>query len=168
MNYAADKLSSTKEKHDIEDAISEVFEHYNENILLGNRMLSLPDEIKKDTLMWKLKLNSIQTNTIWIVNANKHLSMSQLAEKQAMHKQAITKYVLALVKMGILRRFQKEDNYRYVYVEITDYGKEILENTQEIMSNYFFNKFTSIMSLEDIKEFAEICKKKNEFMNRLK
>jgi len=163
---ATDNLPHSNDEKKTKDIINKFFQLYNEGTLLGNRLLSVPKEIE-GTPLWNLKLNAIQTNTMWVVSIGKCLTMSQLADKQGMHRQAITKYVLSLVKLGILRRFQKENNYKNVYIELTDYGKKILEDTNKITNKHFIDKFTSVMSFEEIQEFVSVCEKKNEFLKRL-
>ena len=99
-----------------------------EAISIHNELLNQPEEIKKKL---PLKMLSItQANIVYLLasfldQGVEHLQIGEIAKMEGVNNSTLTQPVVQLAKMGIIRRFQKEDNLKNVYVELTDYGIDI-------------------------------------------
>lgn len=137
----------------------------NENILLGNQLFAA-EEIQAILPSTKLKLGATHDSIIALLRDGNCLTMGEIALSLELRKYEITKPVAALVRLGIVRRFQKEDNLRNVYVELTAYGNEIVDESTKITMDFWVKKIFDVLSKEELQELMEVIKKYNEFLLR--
>lgn len=71
-------------------------------------------------------LTHLQIQSLFLLNDLGPLAMHEISDKLHMSKQHLTRFVDALVKKGLLMRFQKDNNRRTVYICVTEEGKRAL------------------------------------------
>lgn len=130
-------------------------------IHLHNEHLSCPEDLYDILPYERNKITYLQSNIISdLAHAEAgYLSMGELAKKEGLSKGAITQAISALVKLGIVRRFQKEDNLRNAYAELTDYGKSMRKQEIQLLEEYFTKKLYAVLSFDDVLKLKEamIC-----------
>lgn len=72
-------------------------------------------------------LTHLQIQALFLLHDVGPLAMHQISARLHMSKQHLTRFVDALVKRGLLERFQKENNRRTVYIKITELGTTALK-----------------------------------------
>lgn len=72
-------------------------------------------------------LTHLQIQALYLMRDVGPLAMHQISSRLRMSKQHLTRFVDALVKKGLLERFQKENNRRTVYIRITEDGLKALD-----------------------------------------
>ncbi len=124
-----------------------------EAISLHNELLNQPEEIKKNLPFKKLSIT--QANIVYLL-ANflsegvKCLQIGEIAKMEGVNNSTLTQPVVQLAKMGIIRRFQKEDNLKNVYVELTDYGKSLWEKQQSTRQDFLKERFLNNYTAEEL------------------
>lgn len=59
--------------------------------------------------------------------------MTEVARQTALQKANATKYIDKMISKGLVYRFQKEKDRRNIYVALTPLGKDLVENTFQML-----------------------------------
>jgi DNA-binding MarR family transcriptional regulator len=76
------------------------------------------------------------------------LMASEIANELKVSSSHITAVTDRLVKKGYIRRVRSDSDRRIVYLEITDEGRKIAGEMDEIKNEYFGNKFNHLSDEE--------------------
>lgn len=148
------------------------FKYIHDEILsLNNDCMYMPQEMKDNLPFKKLKLNTTETSVLYVLLHNENpMTIGDIVKYNGTHlyKQIITQPVNKLAKMGIVRRFQKENNLRNVYVELTEHGRELCDEHFRVRDEYLNEKFYSVASFEEIQELLKASRYYREILLRLK
>lgn len=72
------------------------------------------------------------------------ISLIDLADLLGLDKSTMSRTINNLVEVGLVLRELDMENRRYVIIQLTDKGKEIFQNTEESMNNYYQDILESI------------------------
>ncbi len=72
------------------------------------------------------------------------ISLIDLADLLGLDKSTMSRTINNLVEAGLVLRELDMENRRYVIIQLTDKGKEIFQNTEESMNNYYQDILESI------------------------
>jgi len=139
----------------------------NELIFAMNASLPSADAFK-DSPLAKFKLHSLQRNILLNLRDRESMTVGEIAKAEATHQPAISKLVVSLEKMGLIRRFQKEEDFRRVYVELTEYAREVLKQQHEIERHYVLRHYCSVSSVKELNELADHFEACVDFFRRVK
>jgi len=104
----------------------------NEVAELENRKIIRPRHLTEKLPIVKAHL-SIRANNL-LVSLNKSpMNMTEVAQQTALQKANATKYIDKMISKGFVYRFQKEKDRRNIYIGLTPLGKELVENTFEML-----------------------------------
>jgi DNA-binding MarR family transcriptional regulator len=92
------------------------------------------------------------------LNNQSPLMASEIANELKVSSSHITAVTDRLVKKSYIQRVRSDSDRRIVYLEITDEGKRIACEMDEIKNEYFGNKF-SALSEEEVKTMINIFTK---------
>ena len=104
--------------------------------------------------------NPSEIHCIAYIGEDKDSNVTKLAESFDMTRGAISKLTKKLEKKGLIESYQKPDNKKEVYFELTEQGKAIYNIHEEIHQGFkdreqpFFEQVTD-EQLDVILEFAE-------------
>lgn len=95
-----------------------------------------------------VKVSHSDAHLLDLMAKNPHKKVSELAEAFGVTKGAVSQQIKKLEKRDLIERIRMNDNYREVYIELTDKGKIAVKN---------HNKFHDIL----FKDFAGILNNLN-------
>ena len=88
----------------------------------------------KSTLMkGLLGLKEPESGSIEYAGGLKRNQIGYLPQQTALQKANATKYIDKMISKGFVYRFQKEKDRRNIYIGLTPLGKELVENTFEML-----------------------------------
>jgi len=138
-----------------------------ERTLLENKHIAILNKSSDILPFIRLKLSIVQINLI-IITAKRPVSMIEIVKSHGgLYPQLITKPINSLIKMGILYRFKKQDNKKNVYVDLTDYGRKLFEEQNNLRLHLLCEKFSSVASIDEIKKLQEHHEYYNNILRRL-
>jgi|GEM_PF-2746546 len=145
-----------------------VLKSYNENTVLGNQVIAQPESITKKMPVGKYKLNANQINAMWKLSQEKSMTVSELADVFSVQRQNMSKDIIELFKLGLVNRFQKEDNLKNVYVELSEHGRKVFDESKAIKDSFFLTKFMSALTQDEMKELIQIYQRLKELLEKLR
>lgn len=156
----------------IDKDMAKVFEEFlvelNFNTNLYNEHMVQPEEIRDKLPYWTLKLSVPEVNVLQALMKNGSLmTVGEVAQKTGIHKKVMTRPVKHLIEMGFVKRLQKPDNYRYVYIDLTDKGRAVIENQIDIRYKYLMSKFYGVVTKEEVKKIKEAMEFYNSILKRV-
>lgn len=104
-----------------------------------------------------LEITKTQLCIMLALNGHDRLNMTQLSHYIASSKEQTTRAVAPLVKSGYLERSYDDNNRTYVFVKLTDEGREFLHFQKERFNCELKDKYASL-SDDDKKAFSEAVK----------
>lgn len=103
-----------------------------------------------------VKVTHIDAHLIALMSKNPHKKASELAELFGVTKGAVSQQIKKLEKKGLVSRVRLNDNYREVYIELTELGEQVVE------AHY---KFHDVLFGELVKEFGGLTEEQGKFFN---
>ena len=100
------------------------------------------------------KLSMRQSQALIILNANKHLTLSQLCDKLRLAASTGTELVNRMISLGMITKQQDAENQRNMIVSIAPQGLELLKERQQTLSD-MFSGFLSNFSQDDQDKFTQ-------------
>ncbi|KPU27857.1 hypothetical protein TR13x_00410 [Caloranaerobacter sp. TR13] len=135
----------TNNKNGMIDSLSSLL------VSLNKKLASeLQDKISKDITLSQLII-------LKQINRGIH-TVSSLSEKLTISAPAASKLIEQLHKSGFVIRKRSDKDRRVVFIELTDKGKEILKNNEQIR-NEVFKEMLSPLSKNEIDTLINILKK---------
>lgn len=101
-----------------------------------------------------IKVSHVDAHLLALMSNNPHKKVSELALIFGVTKGAISQQIKKMEKRGLLKRVRLNDNFREVFIELTDSGKTAVESHYKF-HDLIFSKFsTGLESLtKEKKEF---------------
>ncbi len=87
----------------------------------------------------------LQGKAMALIASNGALPMYDIAERMDMSKQQLTRFIDTLVQRGMLHRYNRENDRRTIYIELTPIGRNKLDE---------YNRGTLVRHLDTIKELS--------------
>jgi MarR family transcriptional regulator, organic hydroperoxide resistance regulator len=100
------------------------------------------------------KLSMRQFQALIILKANKTLSVSKLCEKLSLAPSTGTELVNRMISLGFIQKGQEKDDYRHVFVFLSDKGEALLKKREQALTN-MFQKFLDPFEPEDQEKFIQ-------------
>ncbi|MDR0137764.1 MarR family transcriptional regulator [Metabacillus idriensis] len=85
-----------------------------------------------------------------LIHEQKHINISQIAEKLSVSASHITSVSEKLIKKGYLIRIRAEDDRRVVYLELTETGERVKTEVETTITEYFHQKLENVTDEEII------------------
>ena len=104
----------------------------NEVAELENRKIIRPKHLAEKLPIVKAHL-SIRANNLLVSLNRAPMNMTEVARQTALQKANATKYIDKMISKGLVYRFQKEKDRRNIYVALTPLGKDLVENTFQML-----------------------------------
>jgi len=120
-----------------------------------HRRVTHPEALITSLPFYKLDLTPLQQNILNRLLECDHLSIGEIAKAEATWQQVLTQPVRALVKMGLIRKFQKDDNLRFTYIALTDEGRALANEQREIQQNALMKALYSVATIDEMKHLKE-------------
>ncbi|WKA58969.1 winged helix DNA-binding protein [Planococcus shenhongbingii] len=112
-----------------------------------------------DDPLWK-EFSPEQIQMLKLVSKEKRITSSRLAALQAVHKSAISSRIKKLLQKDVIRFVQTEQqDRREKLVELTDRGKEVLVQSDKVLTDYIENLLAQHVNDEEIDQFLTIFRK---------
>ena len=128
----------------------------NEVAELENRKIIRPRHLTEKLPIVKAHL-SIRANNL-LVSLNKSpMNMTEVAQQTALQKANATKYIDKMISKGFVYRFQKEKDRRNIYIGLTPLGKELVENTFEMLHGNLEEQLDKHTTEEEAPQGAAAC-----------
>lgn len=84
------------------------------------------------TFIPRVKISHADVHLLDVMWKNPYKKASQLAEIFGVTKGAVSQQIKKLVKRDLINRVQYDDNCKEVFIELTDLGKEAVNNHKKI------------------------------------
>ncbi|MCM3595982.1 MarR family transcriptional regulator [Metabacillus idriensis] len=85
-----------------------------------------------------------------LIDEQKHINISQIAEKLSVSASHITSVSEKLIKKGYLIRIRALDDRRVVYLELTETGEKVKTEVETTITEYFHQKLENVTDEEII------------------
>lgn len=93
-------------------------------------------------------------------------SMKQISDKLRMSKQQLTRFINVFVNRGLMRRYQKKDNRRIIYIELTEEGEKQLADFSELKLQERMESI-KLLSNEDKVKLLTACRDFNTILHKV-
>lgn len=110
---------------------------------------------------------SSQRNTVFLLARSGPKSMSELADNVNYDRGNMTRLVDYLVKQGLARRFQQENNRKQVYVELTAKGYALIDEEGDVFVKNMRDKVRDKLDDAERLDLLETLKKAASYLKRL-
>jgi MarR family transcriptional regulator, organic hydroperoxide resistance regulator len=100
------------------------------------------------------KLSMRQFQALIILKANKTLSVSKLCEKLSLAPSTGTELVNRMISLGFIEKGQEKDDYRHVFVGLSEKGEALLKKREQALTA-MFQKFLDPFEPEDQEKFIQ-------------
>ncbi|MBS4208722.1 MarR family transcriptional regulator [Bacillus sp. FJAT-50079] len=136
-----------------EKKIQYIFDKYMSIFLHGRRSIS---SLMSEQLMEELSLE--QFSLVRMLYLQGPIRSSELAEKQLVHKSAISARVEKLVKKGLVERERDEEDRRNVFLTLTKEGRMVYEELEKNI-NRFVESILHDISEAEMESFLNVYEK---------
>lgn len=113
----------------------------------------------------KEKLSMRQFQALIILKANKTLSVSKLCEKLSLAPSTGTELVNRMISLGFIEKSQEKDNYRHVFVGLSEKGEGLLKKREQALTD-MFGRFLEPFAPEDQEKFIHSFETIGEIINK--
>ncbi|RNF39175.1 MarR family winged helix-turn-helix transcriptional regulator [Planococcus salinus] len=110
-----------------------------------------------DDPLWK-EFSPEQMQMLKLISKEKRVTSSRLAVLQSVHKSAISSRSKKLLQKELIRIVQTEDK-REKMLEITEAGKEILQQSDKVLTEYIEKLMSERIEDQEIDQFLTIFRK---------
>ncbi|MDN7243256.1 winged helix DNA-binding protein [Planococcus sp. N028] len=110
-----------------------------------------------DNPLWT-EFSPEQIQTLKLISTESHITSSRLALLQSVHKSAISSRIKKLLQKDLIRIVQTEDR-REKMLELTDAGKEVLEQSDKVLTDYLEKLLSEQINDEEIEQFLTFFRK---------
>lgn len=133
-----------------------------------NRLESLDIEFALGT-----SITHTEVHTLGLMHENPYKKVSELAELSGITKGAISQQIKKFEKRGLIKRIRRNDNYKEVFIELTDKGKKaveahrrydklLLKDIESMLKNISPEQQKFLMKIMD--SLIEVSQKSEEFV----
>ncbi|PSL40459.1 DNA-binding MarR family transcriptional regulator [Planomicrobium soli] len=115
-----------------------------------------------DNPLWN-EYSPEQIQTLKLISKEEKITSSRLALLQSVHKSAISSRIKKLLQKDLIRIVQTEDR-REKLLELTEAGKEVLEQSDKVLTDYIGKLLSDQVEDEEIEQFLIIFRKLKEII----
>ena len=115
-----------------------------------------------DDPLWK-EYSPEQMQMLKLISKEGRVTSSRLAVLQAVHKSAISSRIKKLLQKELIRIAETEDK-RTKMLEITDAGREVLEQSDKALTEYIEKLMSEQIEDKEIDEFLVLFRKLKEIL----
>lgn len=115
-----------------------------------------------DHPLWK-EYSPEQMQMLKLISKEGQITSSRLAVLQAVHKSAISSRIKKLLQKELIRIAETEDK-RTKMLEITDAGREVLEQSDKALTEYIEKLMSEQIEDKEIDEFLVLFRKLKEIL----
>ncbi|MBS4202243.1 MarR family transcriptional regulator [Bacillus sp. FJAT-49732] len=144
------------------EKIQLIFDRYMDIFMFGSKSIS---SLMSSQLMEELSIE--QFSLVRLLYMKGPIRASELAEKQLVHKSAITVRVDKLVKKGIVERQRDENDRRNVYLRLTKEGTEYYEHLANKI-NDFVESIVRKIPEDEMESFLNVYMKIADYIENYK
>ena len=161
--YAEVKTAKDTDSDEFFESLGSAFSEF---IAVYNKRLVFDKENVRVKPLDRYNLGgSSQRNTVFLLARSGPKSMSELADNVNYDRGNMTRLVDYLVKQGLARRFQQENNRKQVYVELTAKGYALIDEEEGV---FVKNMRDKVRDKLDDAERLDLLKKKKKAASYLK
>lgn len=110
-----------------------------------------------DDPLWK-EFSPEQMQMLKLISKEKQITSSRLAVLQSVHKSAISSRSKKLLQKELIRVVQTDDK-REKMLEITEAGREVLQQSDKVLTEYIEKLMSEHIEDEEIDQFLTIFRK---------
>lgn len=110
-----------------------------------------------DDPLWK-EYSPEQMQMLKLISKEKQVTSSRLAVLQSVHKSAISSRIKKLLQRELIRIIDTEDK-RTKMLEITDAGREVLQQSDKALTEYIEKLMSEHIEDEEVDQFLIIFRK---------
>lgn len=110
-----------------------------------------------DDPLWK-EYSPEQMQMLKLISKEKQVTSSRLAVLQSVHKSAISSRIKKLLQRELIRIIDTEDK-RTKMLEITDAGREVLQQSDKALTEYIEKLMSEHIENEEVDQFLIIFRK---------
>lgn len=110
-----------------------------------------------DDPLWK-EFSPEQIQVLKLIGKEQRVTSSRLAVLQSVHKSAISSRIKKLLQKELIRIIQTEDR-REKMLELTDAGKEVLRQSDKVLTDYIEKLMSEQINDKEIDQFLNIFRK---------
>ena len=96
------------------------------------------------------------------------LNMTETSEFISSSKEQSTRAVAPLVEKGLVKRFELEDNRKRVYIELTESGKEFMQEFWKEMHKLVAEKLCTSLNEEELRTLFDSVKTAASLLSKVK
>lgn len=112
-----------------------------------------------DDPLWK-EFSPEQMQMLKLIGTEEKITSSRLAILQSVHKSAISNRIKKLLQKEVIRIVQAEQqDKREKLIELTDKGKEIVVQSDKVLTDYIGNLLAQHIDDQEIDQFLTIFRK---------
>jgi len=100
------------------------------------------------------KLSMRQFQTLIILKANERLTVTKLCDKLSLAPSTGTELVNRMIDLGFIKKSQKKDDYRHVFLSLSVEGETLL-TSREVALTEMFLKFLEPFQPDDQERFIQ-------------
>ncbi|TWT02322.1 MarR family winged helix-turn-helix transcriptional regulator [Planomicrobium sp. CPCC 101079] len=115
-----------------------------------------------DNPLWN-EYSPEQIQTLKLISKEGKITSSRLALLQSVHKSAISSRIKKLLQKDLIQIVQTEDR-REKLLELTETGKEVLEQSDKVLTDYLGKLLSDQVNDEEIEQFLTIFRKLKEII----
>ncbi|MFD1032224.1 MarR family winged helix-turn-helix transcriptional regulator [Metaplanococcus flavidus] len=115
-----------------------------------------------DHPLWK-EYSPEQMQMLKLISKEERITSSRLAVLQSVHKSAISSRIKKLLQKELIRIAETEDK-RTKVLEITDAGREVLQQSDKALTDYFEKLLSEQIEDQEIEQFLIIFRKLKEIL----
>jgi MarR family transcriptional regulator, teicoplanin-associated locus regulator len=115
-----------------------------------------------DNPLWN-EYSPEQIQTLKLISKEEKITSSRLALLQSVHKSAISNRIKKLLEKKLIRIVQTDDR-REKLLELTEAGKEVLEESDKVLTAYVAKLLSEQVNNEEIEQFLVFFRKLKEII----
>ena len=112
-------------------------------------------------------LSPIQNNIVHCLYSTGDKTVGELARVESASRYYISNGLKGLLKEGIIERYQKSDNLRYIYLKLTEKGRNFWEKCNIKTIGNLNRILSSIATEDEVKQMTEHFAYINQILGRL-
>ena len=98
-----------------------------------------------------VKISHSDAHLLGLMSKNQYKKVSQLADIFGITKGAVSQHIKKMEKRGLINRVRHNDNYKEVFIELTDLGKEAVKKHEEF-DGIALEEFTTFLNNTSIEQ----------------
>lgn len=110
-----------------------------------------------------IPITAAQIQTLEYIMENEDMKMSDIAQKLGVTRSTFSKNANVLIRMGLLKKFRREDNHKDIYLFATDFGKNLYQQYTEFVYEHWYRHLFELAEnvpgeyIEKFEEMLDWC-----------